>query len=311
MNTHGKNVNRDVEPGPVPPSDSKETPQPASGIAGRGRLWALAIAAGLFSGAIGWAGGEATLDLFHISEEAAGEAFDFSQANLERRSSSSRNAAIAFGLLGATLGLTLGLAGGLARGKPTAGLTGSVVGLVLGGAAGASIPFVVVPLYFDLFEPAEPTLLLPVLINGAIWLPIGLAAGLAFGMGIGGGASRIGAAVLGGMIGSVIGVGVIEVVNAVAFPLTHSDQFIPSVGPFSGDEKDWERFYLLRGPMTNAHESGEHAIDQFQLGTATAAAQQRLIARFTMPLLIAIGVAWIASRARPRPTGQDAGSPVT
>src|SRR5690606_39811663 len=43
--------------------------------------------------------------------------FDFSQANLERRSSSSRNAAIAFGVLGAMLALTLGLVAGLARGR--------------------------------------------------------------------------------------------------------------------------------------------------------------------------------------------------
>lgn len=257
----------------------------------RGRLGAWALMAGLLSGAIGWGVGEATLDLFHISEEAAGQSFDFTQANLERRSSGARNAAIAFGVLGATLGLTLGLAGGLTRGNPRSGVVGGGVGLLLGGAAGGVIPFLVVPVYFDLFEPAKPTLLLPMMIYGAIWLPIGLAGGLAFGIGLGVG-RQIWALLLGGLIGATVGVATLEVVNAIVFPLTHSDQFIPSVGPFAGDTMDWERFYLIRGPMKNAHEAGEQAIDQFQLGTATAAAQQRLIARFTMPLAIALGVAF-------------------
>lgn len=268
---------------------------PATDSPKRGRLWAWALLAGVLSGAVGWTVGEATLDLFHISEEAAGQAFDFTQANLERRSSGARNAAIAFGVLGGTLGLTLGMAGGLARGKPASGVVGGSLGLVLGAVAGGVIPFLVVPIYFDLLEPAEPTLLLPMMIYGAIWLPIGLAAGLAFGIGLGLG-RRIWALLLGGLFGATVGVAALEVIHAIAFPLTHSDQFIPSVGPFSGETMDWERFYLIRGPMKNAHEAGEQSIDQFQLGTATAAAQQRLIARFTMPIAIALGIAFASSK---------------
>ncbi|WP_169977298.1 hypothetical protein [Tautonia rosea] len=305
MATHEPQNVRGNEPfsdsSPVPSSGGlTNTPPTASDSPKRGRLWALILLAGLLSGVIGWTVGEATLDLFHISEEAAGQSFDFTQANLERRSSGARNAAIAFGVLGATLGLTLGLAGGLARGKAGSGVVGGGLGLLFGGAAGAAIPFLVVPMYFDLFEPAEPTLLLPMMIYGAIWLPIGLAAGLAIGIGLGVGRS-IWALMLGGLIGAIVGVATIEVINAIVFPLTHSDQFIPSVGPFSGETMDWERFYLIRGPMMNAHEAGEQAIDQFQLGTATAAARQRLISRFTMPLAIALGIAFASFKVQSTP----------
>lgn len=311
-NDHG--TVRDEVPGTPPASAPPAGPSNTIGTGddrpGRTSIWAGALIAGLLSGAIGWAGSEAALDLYHISEEAAGQEFDFTQANLERRTSGARNAAIAFGLLGATLGLTLGLAGGLAGGKAGSGPVGAGAGLVLGGASGGLIPFLVVPLYFDRFDPAEPTLLLPILVQGAIWLPIGLAGGLAFGLGLGG-RRLIWPALAGGLIGSAVGVAAVEVVNAVGFPLTNSDQYIPSVGPFAGDRLDWERFYLFRGPMKNAHAAGEQSIDQFQLGTATAAAQQRLIARFAMPLFIAIGVAWASSGTRRSGPKRDPGAPPT
>ncbi|RUL88890.1 hypothetical protein [Tautonia sociabilis] len=263
-----------------------------------GRVWAGAVLAGLIAGGIGWAAGEATLDHYRVSEEAAGRAFDFSQLNVETRATNTRNAAIAFGLLGAALGMAMGMAGGLVRHRPRAGLLGGAVGMVLAGALGAAIPFAVVPIYFDHFDPTAPTLMLPIMIHGAVWLPVGIAAGLAFGLGIGG-RTRILAAIFGGLIGATIGTAVVETINAMAFPLARSEQFIPSAGPYVGETPDWERFYLLqrRGPAT-IDDSGEKAIDHFTIENATASALQRLISRFLIPLFIAVGIAWTSPRPR-------------
>ena len=282
----------------APAHEAPDAPPPAVDRPRAGVLWAWSLAAGLLAGLVAWVGGEATLDNYRVSEEAAGRAFDFAQLNLEMRAANARNAAIAFGLLGATLGLALGLAAGMVRRRPRSGLVGVVVGLVLGGAAGGLIPFVVVPIYYDQVDPTAPTLLLPMLVNGAVWVPIGLAAGLAFGLGLGG-RGRIRAALLGGLVGGVLGTALVETINAVAFPLARSEQFIPSAGPYVGDEFDWEHFYLLRGGSTAVPAGpGEQAIDQFTVDSATAAARQRLIARLIVPLLIAAAVAWSA-RSRP------------
>ena len=293
------------DPGNVPshaPADrAPTTPEPADDRPKAGPLWAWSLAAGLIAGLIAWVGGEATLDNYRVSEEAAGRAFDFSQLNVEMRAANARNAAIAFGLLGAALGLALGLAAGMARGRPRSGLVGGVIGLVLGGAAGGLVPFVAVPIYYDQVDPTAPTLLLPMMVNGAVWAPIGLAAGIAFGLGLGG-RRRIGAAMVGGLVGGVLGTAVVETINAVAFPLARSEQFIPSAGPYVGDEFDWEHFYLIRGVSTAVPAGpGEQAIDQFTVDSATTAARQRLIARLLVPLLIAAGVAWSARPRHRRP----------
>jgi len=299
---------RSREPDVSKDTSSVDGPSPASpapsvtDVPSRGRVWAWALVAGLVAGLIGWSGGEAALDRYRISEEAAGRRFDLSQANLEKRITNARNTAITYGLAGASLGLALGLAGGMARGRLGPSLVGGGVGLVLGGAVGGLPPFVVVPLYLDSHDSAKPSLLLPLLVNGAVWAPVGLAAGLAFGIGLGG-RSRIGAALLGGLIGGIVGTAVVEVTHATAFPLARSEQFIPSVGPYARDDPGWERFYLLRSDgsavASSMYRPGPRPIDHSTSKAATALAWQRLIARFLVPLFIAAGVAW-AARARGR-----------
>src|SRR4051812_43260417 len=74
----------------------------------------LAILAGALAGVGSWAAGEQVHKRYKASPEAAKQRYDFRQLNIEQAAADAKNAALAFGFLGAALGLGLGLAGGLA-----------------------------------------------------------------------------------------------------------------------------------------------------------------------------------------------------
>lgn len=185
----------------------------------------MPLVAGLLAGIVGWAIGEYTHDYFNPSEEAASQAYNFTQLNKEQRECDSRNGALTFGAWGALLGAALGVVGGLMSQSTRAGLAGAVIGLVLGGLAGALPPFGILPWMHDrrTDDFARHDLLIPLLAHAGLWSGIGLAAGLAYSIGRARvSLSDLARAAFGGLLGATIGTALFEVLGAVFFPMAET-----------------------------------------------------------------------------------------
>ncbi len=188
-----------------------------------GRLWLLALAAGIAAGLLSWLGGEGGYDHFvPVSQEikmhgSRGKVVD----PAAQFAADARNAALAFAILGGVLGGALGLAGGLARGHAKTGLRAGGLGLVLGIITGAGGGFGMTSLYDRFYNPDLASLITPLMIHGAIWGILGAVAGLALGMGMG---SQIAKALVGGILGAFLGTVIFEVVGATVFPLDRTFQ---------------------------------------------------------------------------------------
>lgn len=220
-------------PAPVPPPPP-EAPEPAAPSQGppaarsaATRTWLVVVATALLAGALSWLVGEAAYDYFQPSEEAARQQYDFSALNREMAVAGGRNGAVAFGALGGLLGLAMGLVGGLARRSAHGALGAGLAGLVLGVAAGALPAFVLVPWHVQNRnnDPASLNLLTPLLVHIGLWCLLGLTAGLAYGLGrYGLERTALLKAALGGLIGAVVGAVVYEMIGAVAFPLSRTNE---------------------------------------------------------------------------------------
>lgn len=215
-------------PAPERPRSGGQAGAPASGA----RLWGLALAAGLVAGLASWGAGEAVAGRFDVplantygDPEAAAENIRQIQA------ASAKSAAVSYGLLGAAMGFALGLSGGLARGSARSGLAAGVLGLALATASGAAASLALVPTYFAAVDRDSDDLILPMLIHGGIWVPIGALGGLAFGLGMGGG-GRAARALAGGLLGAALATATYEVAGALAFPIDKTGEPMPSTwGP--------------------------------------------------------------------------------
>jgi len=195
---------------------------------GRGKIGAVglwALGAGAAAALASWLLIEATLGSFKAATTPT--RFMSSTFNIagsrERASAGARNAALAFGLMGATVGLALGLAGGLARRSARAASTAAVLGLVLSAAAGAGASLAALPVASRVHDrdpgnmSAEMTSSL--IIHGGTWGAVGAIGGLAFGIGLGG-RSRAVRALLGGLLGAIAGAVLYELIGALALPGT-------------------------------------------------------------------------------------------
>ncbi len=189
-----------------------------------GRLIALAVSAGLLAGVGSWLIGEAALSAFRPPYEAQqimGQTI--LKAKFEDRAAAdTKNAGLAFGVLGGMLSLALGIAGGLARRSIASGVKAGIVGLVLGGLLAAATSLALVPVYYRALDKDQEALshdlALPLMIHGGAWAVCGLAGGLVFGIGLGGGRARLLNSALGGLIGAALGAAAYEMIGAVAFP---------------------------------------------------------------------------------------------
>jgi hypothetical protein len=199
-------------------------------------LWALA--ASLLAGIAAWLGGEATYRPFrrvHVQPpnwDKMGPYDKRDYVGLEELvqipPAETKNAALAYGVLGAALAGALGLAAGLARRSVSAGLAAGLLGIVVGAAAGAAMATVMVPIFYrhHSTEPGPMLMLLPLLARAGIWVPIGVAAGLALGLGLGD-HRRIPGALIGGLLGATVGTIAFEVINAIAYPLVRTTNVVP------------------------------------------------------------------------------------
>ena len=153
-------------------------------------LWLLTLGAGLVSGLISWAGGEAIYPAFRPENETIypanykslsgyqKEAVDSRIGGVAERIVQQKKAAASFGLLGLVLAVGLALIGGWAAGSSRAALVGIVAGGPVGAAAGAVPSWAVVPLFFR-FQTADSGLLVLFLTHAVIFAGVGAASGLA------------------------------------------------------------------------------------------------------------------------------------
>jgi len=223
-------------PNPAPPPPP-EPPAPVSEFAGvaadrrpPARTWLVASAAALLAGVAAWLVGEATLDYYKPSKEAAEQLRNFVALNREQSIANGRNGAIAFGALGGLLGLGLGVAGGLSRRSTGAALAGGFVGLTLGAVVGALPAFAIMPWqwYHRHDDPYNADLVKPLMYHFGLWGGTGAVAGLAYGIGRSG--LRLVPLVkttLGGLIGAVVGTLVYELIGAMALPMSDTADPIP------------------------------------------------------------------------------------
>jgi hypothetical protein len=232
-----------LEPQPEPASGSSSpgassassTPArtPESGRIRPARLWTTSMVAGLLAALASWLAGEATQGAFVPPPEAmvpgplGGTTPEMLAAQM---ATDIKNAALNHGLFGAILGLSLGLAGGGATASGWKALRASAAGLVLGAGAAAGVAAALTPVFHRAFNPASPTLILPLLILGGIWTATGAACGLAFGLGLGGRASAV-RGLLGGAAGAGVATVVFQLIYAVAFPLERNEQVVLPTWP--------------------------------------------------------------------------------
>jgi hypothetical protein len=209
-------------PDPVPTARPSAPPDVLAGPGLPKLIWLWSVIAGVTAGAVAWAGGETTYDYYQPSKAAASEPYAFRKLNAEKDVADGRNAAVAYGLLGAATGLAMGLTAGLARRSVGWAVCGALTGLVLGGLLPALVSPWVVPLHRKLYLPQTPDLMLPIMVHGAIWCAAGLAAGFAFGVGLGG-RRRLFRGALGGLIGAAIATVLIDVLGAALFPFSRAD----------------------------------------------------------------------------------------
>lgn len=222
-----------------PPHPADVSTAPALPGAGPGarvsqvRTVLLALLAGIVAGLISWLGSEAayreftpSADLARAKEKAiaisalaANDPKMAAEEDRQIKANEARNVAFSAGLLGGAVGLALGLAGGIAARSMRKSLSSALAGLILGGAAGAFVPWVVLPLYYRFAGPASASLVPALLLHGSLWSAAGIAGGLALGAGLGG-ASRVIRTLVGGLLGAWLGTLVYEFAGALAFPPT-------------------------------------------------------------------------------------------
>jgi len=142
-----------------------------------------------------------------------------------------KNAALAFGVLGLCLVGSLGIAGGLARRPASSPVRGGLVGAVLGLALGAGTPIGLLPLFLQAQQDyPEHDLILSLAAHALIWGLLGASAGLAFAIGL---SQRqlCGQAFMAGLAGAVLGAITFELIGGTFFGLAETAKPISATWP--------------------------------------------------------------------------------
>lgn len=216
----------------VPPLPLERPAQPTAGPAlNRARIW-LALA-GLLAGLAAFGAGEAVYKLVpaeKVKQTIMGQTL-YAPTGPTTIVADTRNAALAFGILGVCLGGFLGAAGGLARRSAIATLGAGLLGALLALAIAVLGSFAMLPFIMDV-QPYHPEyeLLLSIAAHAALWGLPGAAAGLAFGVGLGHRGSIL-RGVAGGFAGAVLGTVVFDVIGAAIFPLAGTAEPISATWP--------------------------------------------------------------------------------
>ena len=200
---------------PEPPAKARAE------AAGRphGARWLVALA-GLIAGLAAFGIGEATYKLIPAQKVKINTMGIILQAATAETQSVAnvRNAALAFGVLGACLGGCLGVAGGLARRSAVAAAGAGLLGLLLGAGLCAGVSLATVkPFTEALIVNSDYDIIISMSMHGLLWGLAGAAAGLAFAVGLGGGGRLVLLAPVAGFIGAVLGAIAFDLVGAGLF----------------------------------------------------------------------------------------------
>ncbi len=142
-----------------------------------------------------------------------------------------RNAALAFGLLGACLAGCLGIAGGLARRSRFGILAAGLLGATIGAALPASVSLISIKyLPYAQFHYPDYELIISMLMHGSIWGLAGAAAGMAFAVGLGQPRLLI-RSTLAGLAGAIFGAIVFDLIGGILFPLAETGEAISTNWP--------------------------------------------------------------------------------
>jgi hypothetical protein len=193
----------------------------------------LAALAGLLAGLIAFGIGEATYDL--IQAEMVPQNMVGSIVMVVNRATTTvadtRNAALAFGALGACLGACLGVAGGLARRSSAAAVTGGLLGVLLDLAIGVGASLALLPWFIKArYDYFQYDLAIALTMHVTIWGLLGAAAGLAFAVGLGE-PRCAGRSLVAGWVGAVLGALAFELIGAVVFPSANTNYPISETWP--------------------------------------------------------------------------------
>jgi hypothetical protein len=189
----------------------------------RRRVWVIGLVFGLAGGLLAWGLGELSNRWFRprlVQVVILG--IPSMQPTRESQSAAdTKNAALAFALLGSVTGLAMGFGGGVAGRSRVRGAAAGLGAMLLGGliAAGASVALL--PLFFRGLVPDVSDLVTPILIHSAIWGAIGAVAGLAFAIGMNR-ARHVPDAIIGACLGTVLATILFHCTREMLFPASRS-----------------------------------------------------------------------------------------
>ncbi len=191
-----------------------------------GRVWHFAFIAVLTAASIGWIAGEAANQAAHW--ESYVQAVLVRRPDLRNQLPSEllleprhivqvKSASLSMGTFGAAIGLSLGAAGGLARRSTRATIACGLIGFLSGAAVGTTTPLQLIPFFYrSAAKPPNPVF--PLLVQTALYGPIGIVGGVAFGFALTGpgGAGR---GAIAGVLGAILGVTTFNITHTIAWPL--------------------------------------------------------------------------------------------
>jgi hypothetical protein len=199
------------------------------GGAGPARARGLAVAAGLLAGLSVWFSCE--LSGLHRFTPPARLIGNIGPASSEltrlKAAAEDRAATFTYTLLGFSLGLALGAAAGLARRSPARMLWAALLGAAVGAGAGLGAAQAILPLFHRLLVQIADSVLVPMLLHGALWGAIGATCGLAYGWGLLGPRATV-RTLLGGLMGALLGAIVFEVAGVLALTSSGTTQALPT-----------------------------------------------------------------------------------
>lgn len=147
------------------------------------RWWASVVLPAALAGLAAWGVGELTLDRLKPSSTASADPYAFSALNDQIARINSINGATSFGALGGLLGLALGVVGGWSRRSRSHALRGGLVGLILGALAGGMPSFALMPLQWK--TRSDDTSMSSLIVPLLFHLGLWVGAGLAAGLAFG------------------------------------------------------------------------------------------------------------------------------
>jgi hypothetical protein len=195
-------------------------------------IYAIALTAGIVAGVFCWLVGELNREVFKprmVTTVVFGRT-NVGPSTETQNVADSRNAVVAFTILGGVTGLALGFAGGLGGRSLFRGAIVGVVGLALGGLVGSLASIEILPFFYRRLVPDPSDLLTPIMIHGGIFAAIAAIGGTAFAIGMGCG-RRVADAIIAACAGALLGTVSFHLLADFIFPDSRSSD--PVAGTLS------------------------------------------------------------------------------